>query len=86
MIKTKKSDFMTKLHELLPNKSAMAENPAVVICDGMAIVQILPVHSEQEIFTDIAVKFQVYTLSKARDISPTLSKFILFSTSLVQIV
>ena len=74
MIKTKKSDFMTKLEELLPNKSEMAENPAVVIFDGMAIVQILPVHSEQETFSDMAAKFQGYTLSKARDISPTVSK------------
>ncbi|WAQ97270.1 hypothetical protein MAR_029960 [Mya arenaria] len=74
MIKTKKSDFMTKLEELLPNTREMTDNPEVVIFDGMAIVQTLPMNSEKWTFTDMGARFQQYTLSKAREISPKVTK------------
>jgi hypothetical protein len=47
MIKTRKSDFMKKLEELLPESQTMTIDPEVVIFDGMALVQILPVSSEK---------------------------------------
>ncbi|XP_052278058.1 uncharacterized protein LOC127876693 [Dreissena polymorpha] len=69
MIKTRKSDFMKKLEELLPESQTMTSDPLVVIFDGMALVQILPAPSELANFKSMASAFHSYALRKARESS-----------------
>ncbi|KAH3722243.1 hypothetical protein DPMN_065199 [Dreissena polymorpha] len=69
MIKTRKSDFMKKLEELLPESQTMTRDPEVMIFDGITLVQILPVQSELANFKSMASAFQSYALRKARELS-----------------
>ncbi|KAH3820278.1 hypothetical protein DPMN_122024 [Dreissena polymorpha] len=57
MIKSRKSDFIKKLEELLPESQTMTSDSEVVIFDGKALVQILPVPSELANFKSMASAF-----------------------------
>ncbi|KAH3746958.1 hypothetical protein DPMN_181378 [Dreissena polymorpha] len=76
MIKTKKSDFMKKLEELLLLSSLIAEDADVVIFVGMALVQILTVNSELATFSDMASGYLSYVLGKARYLSQTVKAIV----------
>lgn len=68
MHKSKKSDFMSKLEDLLPGNTATIENADTVIFDGMAVIQLLQVQSAENTFLDMAAFFLKYILMKARAI------------------
>jgi len=78
MLKCKKSDFMTMLEDLLPNKITQIHKADTMIFDGMAIVQSLQPHSEHLTFKNMAENFMNHSLKLARHVTNVKNIHIVF--------
>ena len=83
LLKCKKSDFMTMLEGLLPERIIHIQKADTIIFDGMAIVQSLLPHSEHTTFKVMAKLFMQHILTEALQ---TWHRFILFLTDTARTV
>ncbi|WAR13564.1 hypothetical protein MAR_027744, partial [Mya arenaria] len=78
MLKCKKSDFMTMLEGLLPDKITHIHKADTLIFDGMALVQSLSPQSEHLTFRYMAEMFMKHVFKKASNIANVKTVHIVF--------
>ncbi|WAR02371.1 hypothetical protein MAR_008929 [Mya arenaria] len=78
MLKCKKSDFMTMLEGLLPDKITHTHKADTLIFDGMALVQSLSPQSEHLTFRYMAEMFMKHVFKKASNIANVKTVHIVF--------